>query len=138
MRGLAKANLDHYEGAIKDFTRVLNFDPNHLGSMRNRGEARLITGNLQGALQDAQQMQDLSEAPGQQALSILFLLIINILQDRDLGETEAEYRSLCEQDLDLSWDFSDLDSWLADADLPDEKVDKTEELVSLLKDATAE
>jgi tetratricopeptide (TPR) repeat protein len=137
-RGVAKSNLDNYEGVIEDFSRVLDFDPSNFLALQHRAEARLITGNIQAARQDAEQIQELSEAPSQKALSMLIVLITDILQDRDLGKTEVEYHSLCDQDFNLSWDFSDLDSWLVDTDLPDKKTTKIEEFISILKDVTAD
>ncbi|MUV87822.1 tetratricopeptide repeat protein [Natronomonas sp. CBA1123] len=136
-RGIAKSNLNDYQGAIEDFNQAIELNPDNLSAYQNRGEVQLIRGDLRAARQDVREMQNLSNSPGQKALSMLFFLIINILQNRDFDEVEAEYRSLCQQNLDLSWNFSNLDSWLADADLPDDEADQIKELINLLKDAIA-
>lgn len=51
-RGLAKARDRDYEGAIKEFDRVLRIDPNFVEAYYRRGLAKFDSGNLEGALAD--------------------------------------------------------------------------------------
>ena len=53
MRGISKYEIEDYHGAIADFTKTIEFDPNHKDYFKNRGLAKAKIGDLQGACLDA-------------------------------------------------------------------------------------
>ena len=51
-RGIAKYKSDDYDGAINDFTCVINIDPNNTGAYNIRGLTKMKLGNYKGAIDD--------------------------------------------------------------------------------------
>jgi tetratricopeptide (TPR) repeat protein len=51
-RGLAKSDLGDVKGALADFDKALELDPDNAGAYGNRGNTRSAMGDLQGALAD--------------------------------------------------------------------------------------
>ena len=51
-QGLAKQNLGDYEGAIADYTKALEIDPDFADAYYNRGNAKKKLGDYKGAIAD--------------------------------------------------------------------------------------
>ncbi len=51
-RGLAKAYIKDYRGAIQDFTKSIEFHPRHAEAYCNRGLAKHLLGDKEGACLD--------------------------------------------------------------------------------------
>ena len=51
-RGLAKAELQNYKGALADFTKAIEINPNYSNAYKNRGVSKENLGDLSGACAD--------------------------------------------------------------------------------------
>ena len=51
-RGSAKFNLKDYQGAIEDYDKAIELDPNYAKAYNNRGAAKGNLGDNQGAIKD--------------------------------------------------------------------------------------
>lgn len=60
-RGINKLDLEDGEGAIDDFTRALQINPDHIGTFRARRSAYGLIGDRQGAAKDAEMINLLAE-----------------------------------------------------------------------------
>ena len=60
-RGLAKHNLKDYNGAIADYTKAIELDPNNSLAYTNRGISKDILGDLNGACDDAKKVANLGD-----------------------------------------------------------------------------
>ncbi len=54
-RGLAKAKLSDYKGAIADYDQALQIDPQFAGACNNRGIAKAELSDYKGAIADFEQ-----------------------------------------------------------------------------------
>ena len=50
--GKAKSNLEDYRGAIQDYTKAIELNPNHTYAYNNRGIAKVELEDYSGAIQD--------------------------------------------------------------------------------------
>lgn len=133
-RGIAKNRLGKYEDAIEDFNNAIELDSKSVLRLNNRAEVRIQMGDFKRARQDANKAMEMSESIGDFAISSLLHLITKIVLDEESSDEEREYRNLCEKKFTTTWDFEELDSWLADADFESGKKDKIEELIDLLRE----
>ena len=51
-RGTSKDELNDYQGAITDYTRAIEFNPDYYKAYTNRGITLEKAGNLKGACKD--------------------------------------------------------------------------------------
>ena len=51
-RGMVKTQLENFQGAFKDFDRMIQINPGHIFAYNNRASARNVFGDLQGAIDD--------------------------------------------------------------------------------------
>jgi tetratricopeptide (TPR) repeat protein len=51
-KGIAKAKAGDYKGAIKDFTRAIEINPDYAGAYNDRGIAKRLSGDYAGAIED--------------------------------------------------------------------------------------
>ncbi|MGD1008267.1 MAG: trypsin-like peptidase domain-containing protein, partial [Ignavibacteriaceae bacterium] len=54
-RGIAKADLEDYRGAIQDYNQAIEINPNYAGAYYNRGIAKADLEDYRGAIQDYNQ-----------------------------------------------------------------------------------
>jgi lipoprotein NlpI len=52
-RGFSKDDLKDYYGAIADYTKAIELDPNYASAYKNRAIAKYYTNDLNGACEDA-------------------------------------------------------------------------------------
>ena len=52
-RGLSQINLKDYNGAISDYTKLIELDPNEAEAYKNRAISKYYTNDLKGACEDA-------------------------------------------------------------------------------------
>ncbi len=134
-RGLAKHKLGNYEGAIKDYSRAIEFGADPTFVLHNRAEARIQANKFKKAEQDAAKIKEESESIEHIASGTLLRLISRIATGEDItGEEEDEYRDFCEKEFSTAWEFEEIDSWIKDSNLGSEKKVKIEELVDLLRE----
>ena len=58
-RGLAKAELQNYKGALADFTEAIRINPNLAYVYYNRAVIKYYSGDKNGACKDARKAEDL-------------------------------------------------------------------------------
>ena len=58
-RGNSKAKAKDYYGAIADYTKAIEINPNDAGAYYNRGISKYYLGDKNGACQDARKTQGL-------------------------------------------------------------------------------
>ena len=58
-RSLAKDDLEDYKGAIADYTKAIEIDPNYAYAYNNRGIAKYYSGDKNGACKDARKAEEL-------------------------------------------------------------------------------
>ena len=51
-RGISKKNLKNDEGAISDYNKAIELNPDYIGAYVNRGVAKETIGDLSGACKD--------------------------------------------------------------------------------------
>jgi len=64
----------------------------------------------------------------------MLLIIVKILLDEDISDKEEEYRELCAEEFETTWSFKELDEWLEDADIEDDKEREIREIMDLLRE----
>ena len=65
-RGVAKFNLEDYQGAIADYTKSLEINPQYASAFVNRGISRELVNDLEGACRDWRKAVDLgNERPAE-------------------------------------------------------------------------
>lgn len=131
--GLSKLSLGDPDGAVAEFGRAIERAPEELHVWQVRAETRLRTGELAKAAEDAERASELSDTPGERAVSLLLALVAGIANDDAADWQEAEFRAICQEEPDPQWDLEQLDDWLADADLTDEQESSIQELIDLLR-----
>ena len=52
-RGFSKDDLKDYYGAIADYTKAIELDPNYASAYKNRAISKYYTNDLTGACEDA-------------------------------------------------------------------------------------
>ena len=63
-RGHAKVQLGNYRGAIRDYNRAIQLDPDNAGAYKNRGIAKLKSGDKYGAREDLLHARELYQERG--------------------------------------------------------------------------
>ena len=58
-RGLSQINLKDYNGAISDYTKAIELDPNEAEAYKNRAISKYYTNDLKGACEDAKESASL-------------------------------------------------------------------------------
>ncbi|WP_049928684.1 tetratricopeptide repeat protein [Halopiger goleimassiliensis] len=132
-RGVVNCDRGEYEEAVEDFRAAVDLDPEDVGLQQSLAQTRLLTGAYEEAFEDATDALESSDAPDERAVSLLLTLAAGIALDEPISERETEYRERCAGVFDAGWDFSYLDAWLADADLPEEKRDRIRDLIDHLR-----
>jgi tetratricopeptide (TPR) repeat protein len=127
-------NLGDYEEAMKDFNRAIELDPELPDAYRNRAEFYIKLGERDDALNDAQTALELSDSTDEEAKSLMLFLIAKILLNEDISGEEKKYRELCAEEFETGWSFRELDEWLEDADIEDDKEEKIREIIDLLRE----
>ena len=51
-RGMVKTQLENFQGAFKDFDRMIQINPGHIFAYNNRASAKNALGDIQGAIDD--------------------------------------------------------------------------------------
>jgi tetratricopeptide (TPR) repeat protein len=133
-RGNAYRNLGEHERAIEDYDKAIEIDPEYTLAYNNRAESRLEMEAYDLANEDAQEAYELADDTETIATSLLLLLISEIVIDEVPEELEREYREICSEDFTTSWNFTELERWISEAELHDEKEEHIQELISLFKD----
>ena len=62
MRGISKKNLKDYYGAISDYTRAIELNPNYTSAYVSRGISKEYLGDLNGACADWKKAARLGDA----------------------------------------------------------------------------
>lgn len=75
----------------------------------------------------------MSETPDDRAVSLLLTLAAGIALDEPVGDWEDEYRELCADGVDASWDFDQLDAWLVDASIAEDTASRIRSLIDKLR-----
>jgi tetratricopeptide (TPR) repeat protein len=132
-RGSAKHGLKRFQQAEKDYKRAINMGGEDLSTLLNLAELYVHTGKPGEAQDIAKEARSLGETPNEEAKSLLLQLIADYLVNDDVGDIESEYRSVCAKEFTTEWNFSQMDMWLADNDLADDKIEQIEEWVNLLR-----
>ena len=60
-RGAAKDDLKDYNGAISDYTKAIEINPNYANAYYNRGISKYYSNDYYGACIDAKKVQDLGD-----------------------------------------------------------------------------
>ena len=60
-RGLSKANLQDYQGAIEDYTKAIELNPNYSKAYNNRGNSKLKLNQKNSACSDFNKAKELGD-----------------------------------------------------------------------------
>ena len=60
-RGVSKDKLKDYNGAISDYTKAIELEPNDASAHYNRGISKYYTNDLKGACEDARKSGSLGK-----------------------------------------------------------------------------
>jgi len=136
-RGIAKIRLGKPDEAIIDFERIqdLNEDSDET-NLNNLAEAKIINGDYEGAIESASKSYEIASKSGNStasAESLLLLLISKIILENDVTERLEKFQQLCEEEFTTTWSFQELDSWIDESELDDEKHNKIEDLINQLR-----
>ena len=137
-RAVAKSRLGRFKDAKEDYRKAMNEgrkDPIDIG---NFAEVSLLTDDLETAKEKAKEAFSTTSDIGQKAISKLIELIACYLNDEPINDIENEYKSICEIDFTRSWDHTELNMWLEEADLSDEQKSQIETWVDLLPEPEEE
>jgi len=137
-RGSAKMKLERHEAAIEDYSQAIDLDPGNLLGLKNKSEAHILLGEFDKACEDAREAQAHSDSVSDQAVSVLLELIAIISLEEDIGTLQEEYREICNETFTTTWSFEELDSWIEDTDLDEEKEERIRELINILREHTAD
>jgi len=69
-RGGAKLFLGDRQGALADFNRAIELDPNFPDAYNNRGAIKETIGDIAGAIADLQKAADLFQKQGEEQLAV--------------------------------------------------------------------
>ena len=58
---MAKAKLEDYKGAIEDYTKAIEINPNYSNAYKNRGASKENLGDLSGACADWRKAANLGD-----------------------------------------------------------------------------
>lgn len=133
-RGKAKGLLGLYEEAIEDYNEVIDVNPKHVSSLLNNAEAHIILGEFDQAREAARKGKANSDSVSDRTKALLLEIITAIALEDSTGEQVDEYRNLCDETFTTTWSFEELDSWIEEADLDDNKRERIEELIELLRE----
>ena len=61
--GVSKFSSHNFQGALDDFNKAIEIDPENANAYGNRGSVRGITGDIAGACEDYQKGIDLGDCP---------------------------------------------------------------------------
>jgi tetratricopeptide (TPR) repeat protein len=95
-RGTAKGNSDDHTGAIQDYNKSLEYEPNQGGTYFNRAVAKINVGDLEGACQDYHKAVLLE--PASEEIFKTYLLedpgvFDDFLKYCDIGEALPDFKS---------------------------------------------
>ena len=66
MRGYIKINIEDYEGAIKDFSKAIELDPENPEHFKGRGNAKDLKDDIEGAKLDFDKAGELGDEEAKQ------------------------------------------------------------------------
>lgn len=132
-RGTVYFNVGEYERAKEDYTRAIELNPDYPPAYLNRIEVHLFLGDLERALEDAQKAYEVSDDQTMTELTLMFVIICKIAVGEDTTEERERYREICSEESIIRWSFKEIESWLDEADVADEKEEKIREVIDVLR-----
>jgi tetratricopeptide (TPR) repeat protein len=133
-RGIAKGKLERYEEAIEDYSEAFDLDPEYLAAIKNKAEVHIILNEFDQARETARKARAESDSVSDRAEAILLEIIAAIALGNETDKHEDKYLDLCDKMFATTWNFRELDSWIEEADLDENKRERIEDLIELLRE----
>ncbi len=131
-RGIVYYRLKKYGNAINDYNKAIEVKPDDADAYQNLTELHIITGNCDKALITIRKALDLSLDIDDRATFLYLECIAKKMLDVDVAECERDYNEILKKDFETTWRFDEIESWLTDADIDEDKkdfiIEKTEQL----------
>jgi tetratricopeptide (TPR) repeat protein len=120
-RGTVYCKLRQIENAIVDFNKAIELNPNNADSYLSLSESLIIKGEYKRSLEIATKALGLSLEVNDEVIGKYLECISRTLLDLEVSECTAELAELISQDIAITWSFDEIESWLKEADISDDK-----------------
>jgi tetratricopeptide (TPR) repeat protein len=131
-RGLAYADIKEYETAVNDYNKAIELNPNYIYAFEDLTELYIIIGNYKSALSAIKRTSDLSLEREHQAVCLYLECIAKKMLGFDVSDSEKKFNEILKKDFEIDWSFDQIESWLDDTDIDEDKkayiIEKTEQL----------
>ncbi|MGV9200464.1 MAG: DUF6602 domain-containing protein [Promethearchaeia archaeon] len=124
--------------AEKYYREALEMDPEELVVCLNLSELQIKMEDYKEGYDLSQKALDLTEELDGEAISLMLLSISKEMLNKDYSEELERLEEVCGKDFEVTWDFEELDTWLEDADLSDEKEENIKEIMNLVRPHTSD
>jgi tetratricopeptide (TPR) repeat protein len=136
-RGIAKLRSGDIEGAIADFERIREgLDEDSPLNLTNLAEARLINRDYEEAIDTSDEAIELSIQENSEdkiAEGLLVKLAAKIILERDISKEKEEYNNICSEEFTTTWSFKELENWLDNVEISEDKDRKIREMMDKLR-----
>ncbi len=125
---------EKYEKAEKHYQKVIKIGSKDESGYQNLTELQIIKGEFEEAIDLSKEALNLSDELGKKAISLILLVISKEMLDEDNSDEIEELKEICEKEFELTWGFEEMDTWLEDAKLDEEKEEKIKEIIDLVRE----
>ena len=132
--GLTFSKLDKYKEAIEYYNKAIELKPSDVRYYENICESMIFTGDYKNALNFVNKAIALSSEMIDKAICFYLKSIIEKLLDIDTTDSEKELNKILENEFTImGWEFAQMENWLKEADISEDKKRFITEKTEILK-----
>ena len=131
---LLSGKLNEPEKAKEMYEKAIEINSEFDAAYQNKAELHITEGEYSKALENAQTAVKVSDSIDSETRSLMLTMIAKILLNESISEEEERYRDLCSVEFVTTWSFKQLNNWLEDADIDDDKERRIREIIDLLRE----
>ncbi|MFW5895571.1 MAG: tetratricopeptide repeat protein [archaeon] len=124
---------DEYDKAENHYQQALEINPEDVTTIQNLSELKIIIGDFKESYDLSQKALNLSNNLNEKSISLMLLSISKEMLGKEYSDELDELKELCKKEFESTLSFEELDTWLEDADLSDEKEQNIKEIMDLVR-----
>lgn len=132
-RGVSFVKLQRYDNALKDYNKGIELTPQKVPAYTNLAELLIMMDNYKSALEIIEKTKLLSPEIEDKATCIYLECIAKKLLDMDMMECDTHLNNLLKENFTTNWSCDEIEFWLKEANIPDDKKRFITEKTELLK-----
>ena len=125
-----------YDNAIKDYLQIIKLDNNNIGCYENLVELEIIRGNFEQSKAYVYRILHITNEYSHRLIGYFFLCINQIMLRNDIEEEYTNFKRLISDDIQITWDFTDLEYWFKNTQFESKKENSIKNLIEEFKTKT--